>query len=133
MRKRSAVLVAVIAALALTAVAASSASARTFYVYRNVFSPSVADEQSGVSVRFFNVDSIPHRIVSYQTYGAHTWMLDITLQPWQGYTVPNRFSCIYPCWSDLYPFRDANGSTLARGSDGTVYCEGYCGELWLHS
>jgi plastocyanin len=132
MRKSSAVLVAVVAAFALTAVAASSASARTFYVYRAAFSPSIAEEQSGVSVRFFNVDSVPHRIVSYQTYGARVWALDITLQPWQGYTVPSRFSCTGPCWSDLYPFRDANGSTLAKGSDGIVHCQGYCGELWLY-
>ena len=133
MRKRSTVLVAVVAALAFTAVAASSASARTFYLYRTSFSPSVAEEQSGVSVRFYNVDSIPHRIVSYQTYGARTWRLDITLQPWQGYTVPWQFTCSYPsCSSDLYPFRDANGSTLATGSNGTVHCQGYCGELWLH-
>ena|SRR2546421_948424 len=135
MRPRPLVLVAVAVVFAAAAVGvAPSAQARTFYLYQSSFSPSIAEEGSGVMVRFFNVDSLPHRVVSYQRYGARTWSLDVTVQPWQGYTIPSPFTCSYPSctWEDLYPFRDARGSTLATGADGTVHCQGYCGELWVH-
>jgi plastocyanin len=134
MRKRALALAATAAACAATAaVAAPSAQARTFYLYHTSFSPSSVEEPSGVVVRFFNVDSVPHRIVSYQRYGARTWSLDVTIEPWQGYTVPTPFTCTASsCVEDLYPFRDFSGSTLSTGADGTVHCAGYCGELWVY-
>jgi hypothetical protein len=125
----AAVLVSAVVALA----APASSQARTFYVYRNYFSPGYAEEGSGVSVRFFNIDSIPHRIVSDQVYGSDAWSMDITLMPWQGYTVPEPFYCSYPScgvWAE-YVFRDVNRSQILY--DGWYsWCSGYCGELWVH-
>jgi hypothetical protein len=124
-----AVLVSAAGALA----APTSAQARTFYVYRNYFSPGYAEEPSGVSVRFFNMDSIPHRIVSDRVSGTDAWSLDITLKPWQGYTVPAAFYCTYPscgAWA-VFVFRDADRSRILYDS-WYSWCSGYCGELWVH-
>lgn len=124
-----AVLVSAVVALA----APASAQGRTFYVYRSYFSPGYAEEGSGVTVRFFNVDSIPHRIVSAQVFGSEAWSLDITLGPWQGYTVPQPFYCSYPSCggSAKYVFREPDRSTIVY-DDWYSWCSGYCGTLWVH-
>jgi hypothetical protein len=124
-----AVVVSAVVALA----APASAQARTFYLYRTYFSPGYAEEGSGVSVRFYNVDSIPHRIVSDQVYGSDPWSLDITLMPRQGYTIPQPFSCSYPTCGGLakYVFREADRSRIVY-DDWYSWCSGYCGSLSVH-
>jgi hypothetical protein len=124
---------AVLVSAAVALAAPASAPARTFYVHRNWFSPGVAEDGSGVSVRFFNMDSVPHRIVSEQVYASEKWSLDITLMPWQGYTVPQRFSCSYPTcgsWAK-FVFREPSQSQILYDS-WYSYCSGYCGTLWVH-
>ena len=57
---RTRLLALIVVALAVAgagALTAQSAQARTYYLYRASFSPSIAEEGSGVTVRFFNVDS----------------------------------------------------------------------------
>jgi hypothetical protein len=129
----TALILAVAASLGVASLAApDDAQARTFYLYANGFSPSYAEDGSGVIVRFFNFDSIPHRVVSYQVYGAQPWSLDVTVQPWQGYTVPERLYCTYPScsWQGVYFFREPERSQIVS-ADGYSYCQGYCGELWV--
>jgi plastocyanin len=127
------VAVAVLVSAAVALAAPTSAQARTFYMYRNGFSPSVAEEGSGVTVTFFNMDSIPHRIVSDQVYASERWSLDITLMPWEGYTVPRSFSCSYPSCgaSAKFIFRDPSRSKILYDS-WYSWCSGYCGTLWVH-
>jgi hypothetical protein len=127
------VFVAAVVSFAAAGIAAPGAEARTFYLDPNSFSPPYAEDPSGVSVTFMNVDSVPHRVISYQLYGTEAWALDITLAPWQSYRVPERFYCTYgSCgYSKTWLFREPDRSRMIVG-EGSSYCAGYCGELVVH-
>jgi hypothetical protein len=120
--------VAAAAVLAAASVAAPRAEARVFYLYPNSFYPAYAEDPSGVGVTFMNADSATHRVVSYHVYGSRAWSLDITLAPWESYTVPERFYCSGCAISATYLFREPSKSQVVVGW-GYSYCSGYCGKL----
>jgi hypothetical protein len=102
-------------------------------MYRNGFTPSYAEEGSGVVVRFYNMDTIPHRLVSDEVYASNPWSLDVTIPPRTGYTVPQPFYCVDPTCgaSAKFVFREPSRSQILY--DGWYsWCSGYCGTLWVH-
>jgi hypothetical protein len=108
--------------------APEAAHARIIYLNPNWFSPAYAEDPSGVSVTFINGDSASHQVVSYRVYGSQAWSLDITLAPWESYTVPEPFYCGGCGISATYLFREPSQSHVVVGW-GYSYCSGYCGKL----
>jgi plastocyanin len=136
MRLRTRLIALTVASTALLAgasLAAPQAQAQVFYLYPSSFYPAYSEAPSGVGVTFMNVDSASHRVVSYRVYGAQSWSLDVTLAPWESYTVPQRFYCLASscAYANTYLFRVPEQSNVVVGY-GYSYCSGYCGKLVVH-